>query len=95
MARRCRQSRRRGGRHRGCGRAALAALLWRAPGNPPAADAERPLLAVRPFRSLSPAPQQGYFADGMTEEIRGQLSQIAALRLLSRNGRLAETESSA
>jgi TolB-like protein len=70
-------------------------LLWRAPGNPPAADAERPLLAVRPFRSLSPAPQQGYFADGMTEEIRGQLSQIAALRLLSRNGRLAETESSA
>ena len=65
--------------------AALAAWLWRAPSAPPG-DAERPLLAVRPFRSLSPDPQQGYFADGMTEEIRGQLSQIAALRLLSRNG---------
>ena len=31
-------------------------------------------------------PQQGYFAAGMTEEIRGQLSQVASLRLLSRNG---------
>ena len=51
-----------------------------------AADAERPLLAVRQFRSLSPDPRQSYFAAGMTEEIRGQLSQISALRLLSRNG---------
>ena len=66
--------------------AAVAAWVWRAPGSAPEADAERPLLAVRPFRSLSPDPQQGYFADGMTEEIRGQLSQISALRLLSRNG---------
>ena len=66
--------------------AALAAWLWRAPERAAPADAERPLLAVRPFRSLSPDSQQAYFADGMTEEIRGQLSQIAALRLLSRDG---------
>jgi TolB-like protein len=66
--------------------AAVAVWVWRAPSSAPEADAERPLLAVRPFRSLSPDPQQGYFADGMTEEIRGQLSQISALRLLSRNG---------
>jgi TolB-like protein/tRNA A-37 threonylcarbamoyl transferase component Bud32 len=66
--------------------AAVAAWLWRAPASAPAADVERPLLAVRPFRSLSPDPQQGYFAEGITEEIRGQLSQISALRLLSRNG---------
>ncbi len=66
--------------------AALAGWLWRAPESAASADTQRPLLAVRPFRSLSPDPQQGYFAAGMTEEIRGQLSQIAALRLLSRNG---------
>jgi non-specific serine/threonine protein kinase len=87
----------RGGRRRSYAAAAVAvaltaaatgAWLWRATPAAPAAaaDAERPLLAVRPFRSLSPDPQQRYFADGMTEEIRGQLSQISALRLLSRNG---------
>ena len=59
---------------------------WRAAESATPAATERPLLAVRPFRSLSSDPQQGYFADGMTEEIRGQLSQISALRLLSRNG---------
>jgi serine/threonine protein kinase len=66
--------------------AALTKWLWRGPQSAAAADNQRPLLAVRPFRSLSPDPQQEYFAAGMTEEIRGQLSQIAALRLLSRNG---------
>jgi TolB-like protein len=50
------------------------------------AEPERPLVAVRPFTSLSPDPNQGYFAAGMTDEIRGQLSQVASLRLLSRNG---------
>ena len=59
---------------------------WRAAESAAPAATERPLLAVRPFRSLSPDPQQGFFAAGMTEEIRGQLSQIAALRLLSRSG---------
>jgi TolB-like protein len=87
----------RGGRRRTYAAAAVAVVLTAAgvgvwlsratPATPAAAaDAERPLLAVRPFRSVSPDPQQAYFADGMTEEIRGQLSQIAALRLLSRNG---------
>jgi TolB-like protein len=66
--------------------AAGAAWYWRAPTDGPRGDAERALLAVRPFRSLSPDPQQAYFAAGITEEIRGQLSQIAALRLLSRDG---------
>jgi TolB-like protein len=40
---------------------------------------------VRPFRSLSADPAQAYFAAGVTEEIRGQLSQVSSLRLLSRN----------
>ena len=51
-----------------------------------AAEPDRPLIAVRPFRSLSADPQQGYFAAGMTEEIRGQLSQVSALRILSGSG---------
>jgi TolB-like protein len=53
---------------------------------PSAAEPDRPLIAVRPFRSLSADPQQGYFAAGMTEEIRGQLSQVSALRILSGTG---------
>jgi TolB-like protein len=51
-----------------------------------AAEQDRPLIAVRPFRSLSADPQQGYFAAGMTEEIRGQLSQVSALRILGGSG---------
>jgi serine/threonine protein kinase/tetratricopeptide (TPR) repeat protein len=62
------------------------AWLWRAAGTSTRpANQERPLVAVRPFRSLSADPQQGYFAAGMTDEIRGQLSQVSSLRLLSRN----------
>jgi TolB-like protein len=66
--------------------AAAAAWFWRPPAAPVPTEPERPLLAVRAFRSLSDDPQQAYFAAGMTEEIRGQLSQVSALRLLSRNG---------
>jgi serine/threonine protein kinase len=66
--------------------AATAAWMWRAPAAPAAPAPDRPLLAVRPFRSLSDEAQQAYFAAGMTEEIRGQLSQVSSLRLLSRNG---------
>ena len=67
--------------------AATVGWLWRrAPaGEAPPTEPARPLLAVRPFRSLSADQQQAYFAEGMTEEIRGQLSQVSSLRLLSRN----------
>jgi TolB-like protein len=66
---------------------AAASVTWfgRTPGPAPAVEPDRPLLAVRPFRSLSADQEQGYFAAGITEEIRGQLSQVSALRLLSRN----------
>jgi TolB-like protein len=57
-----------------------------APPQQTAAEPDRPLIAVRPFRSLSADPQQGYFAAGMTEEIRGQLSQVSAVRVLSGTG---------
>jgi serine/threonine-protein kinase len=44
-----------------------------------------PFVVVRPFQTLSTDASLGYFAAGVTEEIRGQLSQISSLRLLSRN----------
>ena len=40
---------------------------------------------MRPFRSLSQDGSQSFFTEGMTDEIRGQLSKISALRVLSRS----------
>ena len=66
--------------------AGVAAWRWRSAHSAgEATTTERPLIAVVPFRSLSVDPQQAYFAAGMTDEIRGQLSQVSSLRLLSRN----------
>lgn len=67
--------------------AAAGVLLWlqRQPDSAPAPQPDRPLIAVRAFRSLSADQQQGFFAAGITDEIHGQLSQMASLRLLSRN----------
>lgn len=41
-------------------------------------------LAVLPLESLSIDPSQDYFADGMTDELITDLSQISALRVISR-----------
>lgn len=41
-------------------------------------------LAVLPFQNLSGDPSQDYFADGMTEELIGQLSRNPELRVISR-----------
>jgi serine/threonine protein kinase/tetratricopeptide (TPR) repeat protein len=41
-------------------------------------------LAVLPLENLSGDPQQQYFADGMTEELTTELSQVGALRVVSR-----------
>jgi TolB-like protein/DNA-binding winged helix-turn-helix (wHTH) protein/Flp pilus assembly protein TadD len=41
-------------------------------------------LAVLPLTNLSGDPQQEYFADGMTEELIGELSRISALKVISR-----------
>ena len=44
-----------------------------------------PVVAVRAFRNLSQDASQSFFSEGMTDEIRGQLSKISALRVLSRS----------
>jgi len=41
-------------------------------------------LAVLPLENLSGDPRQQYFADGMTEELTTELSQISSLRVVSR-----------
>ena len=51
----------------------------------PPGPPDSPLVAVRPFRNLSQDPAQAYFTEGVTDEIRGQLSKISALRVLSRS----------
>ena len=57
---------------------------WWSQRTPAPAGIPRPLIAVRPFSNLSADASQSFFAAGVTEEIRGQLSQISSLRLLSR-----------
>jgi TolB-like protein len=41
-------------------------------------------LAVLPFADMSPAKDQEYFSDGLSEELLNQLAQIKALRLTAR-----------
>jgi TolB-like protein/tetratricopeptide (TPR) repeat protein len=43
-----------------------------------------PSIVVLPFANLSDDPRQDYFADGMTEEIQGALSQVPGLRVIGR-----------
>jgi serine/threonine protein kinase/Tfp pilus assembly protein PilF len=42
-------------------------------------------IAVLPFADLSPAKDQGYFCDGMTEDIIGRLSRVSDLKVISRS----------
>jgi serine/threonine protein kinase/tetratricopeptide (TPR) repeat protein len=41
-------------------------------------------LVVLPLENLSGDPEQGYFADGMTDELTTKLAQVGALRVISR-----------
>ena len=47
-------------------------------------NARQRVVAVLPFRNLSPDSGQQYFSAGITEEITGQLARVAALRVLGR-----------
>lgn len=48
------------------------------------AEQARRVVAVLPFRDLTGDSSVSYFAAGVTEEIRGQLTRVSALRVLSR-----------
>lgn len=51
-------------------------------GKKPTAPRER--LAVLPFVSMSPDPNDEFFADGLTEELIGKISQIRGLEVIAR-----------
>ena len=60
------------------------AVVWR---NLAAGSRAGPIhsIAVLPFTDFSPGGGDEYFADGMTEELISQLTQVAALRVISRS----------
>jgi TolB-like protein len=62
--------------------AAIAAgiTMWRAPATTPAGP---PRVAVLPFENLG-TPDEEYFADGITDEVRGKLTSIDGLQVIAR-----------
>jgi TolB-like protein len=52
---------------------------------PALAPPEKPSIAVLPFSNLSHDPEQGYFADGMVDDIISGLSRIKSLFVVARN----------
>jgi adenylate cyclase len=57
-------------------------------GSPPALP-ERPSIAVLPFDNMSGDAEQGYFADGITEDIITDLSKVSGLFVIARNSSFA------
>ncbi len=60
----------------------------------PATDApppvpDKPSIAVLPFDNMSGDPEQGYFADGITEDIITDLSKVSGLFVIARNSSFA------
>jgi adenylate cyclase len=45
----------------------------------------KPSIAVLPFENLSEDPEEGYFADGLTDDLITDLSKIAGLFIIARN----------
>ena len=50
---------------------------------------DRPSIAVLPFQNMSGDPEQEYFADGMTEDLITDLSQISGLFVIAQNSSFA------
>ena len=59
----------------------LAALTNRAP----AALAGKPSVAVLPFANLGDEAEDGYFADGMTDDLITDLAKVSGLVVIARN----------
>jgi adenylate cyclase len=72
--------------------AGVAAWLqpWRHPAEAPTQAAappvpDKPSIAVLPFENLSDNPEEGYFADGLTDDLITDLSKISGLLTIARN----------
>jgi len=46
---------------------------------------DKPSLAVLPFANMSSDPEQGYFADGITEDLTTEFSKLSGLFVISRH----------
>jgi len=70
---------------------ATGVFLWRMPDKLEATAGSPPphSIAVLPFVDMSAAKDQGYFSDGVTEEILNHLSQSESLRVISRTSSFA------
>ena len=55
----------------------------------PTPPSDKPSIAVLPFNNMSNDPEQEYFADGMTEDLITDLSQISGLFVIARNSSFA------
>jgi len=64
------------------GREAAAAM-------PALALPDKPSIAVLPFESMSADPEQAYFADGLTEDLITDLSQVPGLFVIARHSSFA------
>jgi len=53
--------------------------------SPPLTGQDKPSIAVLPFDNLSDDPEQGYLADGLTDELIGDLAKIEDIFVISRN----------
>jgi eukaryotic-like serine/threonine-protein kinase len=62
---------------------ALTFDRWRAPNESSSLAADGKTLAVLPFENLG-RPEDAYFAEGLTEELRSRLSGLRGLRVISR-----------
>ena len=66
----------------------VAAATTRGP-NQPLSLPDKPSIAVLPFENLSGDPEQGYFSDGITEDIITDLSKVSGLFVIARNSSFA------
>ncbi len=60
-----------------------------APGNTPAAGVDERSIAVLPFVDMSPAKDQEYFTDGLTENLLNALAQISEIKVAGRTSSFA------
>ncbi len=59
-------------------------MPWSQGKSTPSTNLDKKRIAVLPFANMSPDPADGYFADGMTEELITTLSKIREISVISR-----------